>query len=353
VTSSWSRPLFNLDLAAWRGLRRRYPSPLPGSLSARACLAGTLFSALQSWQAHRYRAVLDAVSLEPPLFVIGHWRSGTSWLHELLALDSGFATPRSYACFNPHHFLLTRHYQPAPRQVTRPTGDLAVSPTSPQEEEFALLCMGAPSPYAAFLLPAALEDFEALSDPGGFPPPAARGWDNAFTWFARAVAYSEDGSRLLMKSPANSFRVARLRSLFAGARFILIVRDPLAVFASTLHMWHSMWDRYALAPPPPEPRLIERVFAIGLAMEQRLAQAGAGLPPDTIVTIRYEELSADPYRAAAGLYERLRLTEPAGLRASIAAYMAAHPSPAGARNAQPWRDRVRHEWAAIYDRYGY
>jgi hypothetical protein len=36
---------------------------------------------------------IDATVIQPPLFIIGHWRSGTTFLHELLLLDERFTCP--------------------------------------------------------------------------------------------------------------------------------------------------------------------------------------------------------------------------------------------------------------------
>ena len=41
---------------------------------------------------------------DDPIFVIGHWRSGTTLLHELLVLDPRAHFPDTYACFAPNHF---------------------------------------------------------------------------------------------------------------------------------------------------------------------------------------------------------------------------------------------------------
>ena len=38
---------------------------------------------------------------EPPIFVIGHWRCGTTLLHRLLVRDERFAFPTTYDCFAP------------------------------------------------------------------------------------------------------------------------------------------------------------------------------------------------------------------------------------------------------------
>ena len=46
-------------------------------------------------------------TVKPPLFIIGHWRTGTTLLHELLTLDNRFNFPSTFACMQPHHFPLT------------------------------------------------------------------------------------------------------------------------------------------------------------------------------------------------------------------------------------------------------
>ena len=58
----------------------------------------------QPWMQHRnaYQEIPHA-----PLFIIGHWRSGTTFLHELMYLDKRFVSPTTYQCFAPHHCLLT------------------------------------------------------------------------------------------------------------------------------------------------------------------------------------------------------------------------------------------------------
>ncbi|HLH76211.1 MAG TPA: sulfotransferase [Candidatus Binataceae bacterium] len=355
---SWSRPLLNFDLRAWRGLRRRNPSSLGWQLELRCYVAGGMLSALGAIQQALYRGALQKLELRPPLFLVGHWRSGTTLLHELLALDSNFLTPSTYACFNPQHFLLTRHAAASSaRGMLRPTGDIEVRPDSPQEEEFALLCLGALSPYEAFLFPAALSQVAELSDPGRFKPAQARRWDQTMTWILKAIAYAGGAHRqLLLKSPPHSFRIARLRRLFEGARFVRIVREPGAVFASTLRLWESMWQRYALSPPPAREVLIDELLKIGLDLDRTMGEELDRLPAHDVATVRYEALVTDPYRTIGALYAQLRLKEPAGLRPRIEAYLLRHPTPARLAQSSdhpPWRARVESEWAALYERYQY
>src|SRR6516164_5407450 len=47
---------------------------------------------------------------ESPLFILGHWRTGTTLLHELLILDERHSFPTTYECLVPNHFLLTEAF---------------------------------------------------------------------------------------------------------------------------------------------------------------------------------------------------------------------------------------------------
>ncbi|MFO0843900.1 MAG: sulfotransferase [Gemmataceae bacterium] len=119
---------------------------------------GAVNSALQVVQESWYGSRLDRTPIrEPPLFIIGHWRTGTTLLHELLALDPRFTSPTTYQCFAPHHFLLTeplaelclRWMLPS----HRPMDNMAVGWSRPQEDEFALAMLGQPSPYLTIAFP--------------------------------------------------------------------------------------------------------------------------------------------------------------------------------------------------------
>jgi hypothetical protein len=330
---AWSRPTFNLNLSAWRSIRSRHPEPIDHALELRFCLAGSALSAMGMLQKRLYRRILDQLDLRPPLFVVGHWRSGTTLLHELLALDEGFAVPSTYACFNPHHFLLAHHRAPTATRLARPTGDMTVSPSSPQEEEFALLCMGVTSPYEAFMFPSALRQFESLCDPDLFEHAQELRWNEAIAWILKATAYvCGADKRLLVKSPAHSFRIPRLSTLFPGAMFIQLEREPYAVSASTLRLWQSMWERYALAAPIAQEELNERILETRLALERRLQNVLPTLSADRVATVRYEDLVADPCHTIEFLYQRLALGDPSALLPKVRAYMARNPRD----ESRPW-----------------
>ena len=48
-----------------------------------------------------YGRRIAATKVHPPIFIIGHWRTGTTLLHELLVQDDRFTFPTTYECLAP------------------------------------------------------------------------------------------------------------------------------------------------------------------------------------------------------------------------------------------------------------
>ena len=105
-----------------------------------------------------HRRKIEQATIEQPLvFIIGHWRSGTTLLHELMVLDDQFAYPNTYQCFAPWHFLLTegamKRFGKGLIPSNRPMDNMSSGWNLPQEDEFALLNLGLPSFYRRLAFP--------------------------------------------------------------------------------------------------------------------------------------------------------------------------------------------------------
>ena len=95
---------------------------------------------------------IDQARIEhDPIFILGHWRSGTTLLHELLALDPRHTFPDTYAAYCPNHFLVSAWlFRPLLGfllPARRPMDNMEAGWDRPQEDEFALCNMGVRSPY--------------------------------------------------------------------------------------------------------------------------------------------------------------------------------------------------------------
>jgi hypothetical protein len=187
-----------------------------------------------------------------PLFVIGHWRTGTTLLHELLIQDKQFNYPDFFACFNPNHRIISERFFKtylkflAPEK--RPMDNMAAGWDRPQEDEFALALLGLPSTYVDLAFPNHPPTFPGSLDLSGLSPAEVSRWKRTFLHFLQTVSF-RDGRRLVLKSPPHTARVPVLLEMFPDARFVHIVRDPYVVFPSTVNLWKSFARRHCFHTP--------------------------------------------------------------------------------------------------------
>jgi hypothetical protein len=348
---------FKLSVGAWRQLRRSWPLPATFALAAQTYLSGSLNSASARLQTLLKGAQRESAPKTGAVVILGFWRSGTTLLHELLCLDERFGFPTTYACLSPHNFILTQDIILSRYRglVQRPQDKMMIGPQSPQEDEFALLCMGARSPYEGLLAPQSFAQSFALADPDDLSPRDAKRWCAAFEQFFRGVSLVSGGKPLVLKSPAHSYRVPTLRKILPDARFILIVRNPYDVLESMLRTYKALAGKYGLAPLLPDDEVRQILLKERMRFEAKLLTGIAEIPARRFALVKYEELVADPVGVVARLYEQLDLPGFESVRPKLEAEAAQRSGyvPETTRSDSPWRRRITEAWSALFDRYGY
>lgn len=316
---------------------------------------GSLFSLWSGLQRAVHASQLAKPNLRDSVMILGYWRSGTTLLHELLCLDTRYTYPTTHACMNPHHFLLTEASVLARGgpSTTRPMDEMEVRSASPQEDEFALFCLGARSPYEALVIPKILREALKLSDPRDLSPQENQHWREIFLTFLAGVSVRGNGRPMILKSPTHGFRVATLRELLPDARYVLIVRNPLTSFESVVRMWRKMFESYALGPIPSDDEIREAVLADRPRFEAKLASSTHDLPQNRFVTIRYEWLVANPLRVIEELYGQLELLEFEPVRQALMDEIQRRREykAKGSLPSEEWRRRIEKEWAPILEEY--
>jgi hypothetical protein len=246
---------------------------------------------------------------EAPLFIIGHWRTGTTLLHELLIFDERHNYPSTYECLEPNHFLLTerffRRWMRFLMPSRRPMDNMPAGWDRPQEDEFALCMLGLPSPYLMVAFPNRGPQFPEYLDLEGLSPKALQRWQRTFLRFLREITF-RDPRRLVLKSPPHTCRIKILLQMFPDARFVHIVRNPYVVFPSTVNLWRSLFRKHGLQRPTDD-GVNEYVFDTFLRLYDRLEQARGLVSPSRFHELRYEDLIRDPVGQMRALYEQLDL----------------------------------------------
>jgi hypothetical protein len=346
--------------ALWRLLAgHRFRLPF-SSLPACTCDVGcALFnSALGSLQDILLASSLKRIALaDDPLFIVGHWRTGTTLLHELLALDARHRCPTNYECFVPHHFLISQRWlKPWIRFVlprNRIADDMPVEWDLPQEDEFALLALGLPSPYLSIAFPNESPQFNAYWTLDGLSPGELARWQQTLTKFLRQLIRNRPG-RLVLKSPPHTFRLPVLEQLFPRARYLHIVRDPYAVFASTVKLWKSLFAAQSYQRPN-YAGLDERVVGTFCQMYDSFESARRNIDPQRICDVRYEDLVHDPPGQLRQIYQRLDLGDFEPARPAVEAYFARRTDyrPSRYRLAPEDHAAVTQRWLPYMQKYGY
>lgn len=135
---------------------------------------------------------LQPISISPlvsdPVFILGLWRSGTTFLHDLLGVCPGMICPVTWQCMNPSTFRL-RPPPLAGKTALRPIDGFAIDTFSPQEDEFALLALGVPSVYRGFFDPRRMQELAQWLDPDVWAADSSAGWMAPWREFLAGVAH--------------------------------------------------------------------------------------------------------------------------------------------------------------------
>jgi hypothetical protein len=306
----------------------------------------------------RFGAAVEAATPAPPLFILGHWRNGTTLLHELLALDEQFAYPNLFEVSNPHAFLVweaqvARELEGAAAR-RRPMDAMEVTFRSPGEDEAALAVSSLRSPVLAWAFPRREAHYDRYYTFNGVPPAEVAAWKAALVWFCKKLTFRY-GRPLVLKSPPHTARVRLLLEVFPDARFVHIHRDPYAVFRSTQQL-------YARAVPlsqlqTRDPALVDAGIIRRYAeMYEAFFAQQPRIPAGRYCEVRFEELERDIVGQVGAIYEQLGLPGFARLEPKLRQYAAARAGYQKNRHqplAPPLRARIAQAWQASFAAWGY
>lgn len=330
-----------------------------------------LISALalsQRWPCSRYEDLAEwlrgpdpgpGIGGEAPVFIIGHWGSGTTWVHQLLASDQRFTTPDTGDCLMPHNLRESsrywrwylKHFLPS----TRGFDAVRFSLEEPQEEEMALAALGPVSYFHTFYFPRDRERHreEALF-PETLPPCRLSAFERAYTGFLRRIARRSPGRLLLVKNPASTTRIPWLEKWFPGSRFIHVVRDPEEVAAAALNRVPYLRRRFSLQRDV-QGDLEEEVLSTYEQLMRRYLRDRVLPGEDRLVEIRYEELVEDPRLVIGKVRETLGLPRDDLAHASLEAALARTGGIARRkRSVSPgFAKKLKERWRFAYEYWGY
>lgn len=291
-----------------------------------------------------------------PIFILGHWRSGTTLLHEMMIRDPRFGFATSYECFMPSNFLITEWASPLFNifmPSKRPMDNMPSGWHHPQEDEFALCNLGAGSPYTMLAFPNNPRRDSKFLDFVGVTPEETSRWQHLFRWFVQRVAHRTK-KQLVFKSPPHTARIKQLLEMYPRAKFVHIVRDPLSVYPSSTRLWRSLWPSQGLQIAKNE-GLEEEVLSMFCRMYDSFDRERPLIPAGNFHELRYEDLVANSMGEIEKLYAALQLGDFESIRPHLTKYLIAQKSyQTNKHNLSPEMVAILAErWGPYMRRYGY
>jgi hypothetical protein len=271
-------------------------------------LLATRLRLTEAWREHL--EAMDTSLIQRPVFITGMPRSGSTFLHELMAEDPENRAPRAWevmfpiptrkdvrssvdprirkaeACLWWFRRLAPRADAVYPIRASTPHECVGIHSYTMLSEEFAITCR----------IPA----YEAFLREGNLGP--------AYAWQKRFLQYlqlSGPNKNWILKSPEHVYGLDHLLSVFPDAMIIQTHRNPLEVLRSSLQMNEVLEGVFAYPGDRAQTgireakSLIESMDAIRSFRKAHPEFAGR------FIDVHYDELISDPLEVVRQIYQRL------------------------------------------------
>ncbi len=327
--------------------------------AAKMTMASLMTSSAIKSKLKPFESAIQKSELLTPTFVLGHWRSGTTFLHNVLLLDDRWNSPNIGDVSNPFIFLgLKFPDDPETRERMRrkrAMDNIEFDPFSPGEDEFALAKLTLRSPLIAWSFPKNELFYDRFITFRDATSLEKQEWKEGFLWFLKALRVKYD-KPMLLKSPPHTGRIQLILELFPDAKFISIHRNPYKVYRSTRQFYDTALPMGYLQQPDKD-TIEAGILRRYEEMHQAYFEDRALIPDGHLHELAYEDLVKDMTGEVNKIYEALNLDGFEQVRPRIEAYEEEKH-----RNYKPnpdvtlpddIRSKIASRWRQSFEEWGY
>lgn len=275
-------------------------------------LMSSILSPLNVYEKIKYEKQINNVVIDkPPIFIIGHWRTGSTYLHNLFSKDEQFGYPTTFQTVAPAVFLqfekMIKPIVDSSLPEKRPQDDVDLGVDLPQEEEYALGNISPYSFYNGWCFPQNMELYNNYVDMRNVPKTAIEEFKKIYMYYIKKLTLYYSGKQLVLKNPSNTARIKLLLDMFPDAKFIHIYRNPYHVFLSMKRNIEKEMTLYCLQKPKDETVFEKSMVDLYNRMFDKYFKEKDLIPPGNLVEVRYEIFIANPLQEMKRIYDTLKL----------------------------------------------
>lgn len=319
-----------------------------------------LLATLAPLQENRYKKLLADQPLQhDPVFILGHWRSGTTFVHNVLSCDKRFGYCTTYQTVFPHLMMFGQPFFKKNMSWLmpdkRPTDNMELAVDLPQEEEFALSNMCPYTYYNFWFFPKYMMEycdkyllFEKINEK------ELSVWEETFRKLIKISLWNTGGEQFLSKNPPHTGRVRELVKMFPNAKFIYLMRNPYTVFESTRSFFTNTIQPLKLEQFSDE-EMEKNILTVYKKLHDRYEADKHLIPEGNLIEVKFEDFEADALGMTEKIYRTLSLPGWEEARTAIEQYVGAKRG--YKKNKYKYADRTRHlveeHWGDVLKQWGY
>ena len=322
----------------------------------------TILSVRNSYYARLDRKVeknelKDFVMDEDPVFILGHWRSGTTFLHNLISLDKSFAFPRIYQVIHPNTFLYLdkkfRNFIETRNTKKRNMDNVKHHPMLPGEEEFGIAAITLKSPIVGWVFPSRYDYYEKFLCLNEINEADYNEWSREYSAYLKKIYYLEK-KQLVLKSPTNTARIKFLLELFPNAKFIHIHRNPFNVFLSTRKLHQTAIKKTQLQMVDYD--VEERILNTYDKLYNCFFNDKDLLNDNNFVDVSFEELERDTIGTIKKIYESVNIGDFDNIKPELEKYLEENKDYKKNKYKElsnELKEKIYTRWKKYFDYWGY
>lgn len=259
-----------------------------------------------------YQSRLKKIPMpESPLFILGHWRSGTTLMHNLICQDKQFAYVTTYQGVFVNVFFsgrwLFRNLMKALMPEKRAIDHVKLAAGLPQEEGFALANLGSFAFYNYWYFPDHWQEFyQTYIACQKLSVKAQAKLHRRYKLLVAQSLVFHQRPGFVSKNPPNTGRITQILEMFPNAKFIYLYRHPMKVFQSTLDFFAETLPALQLQSLS-EDALREMVFGFYENLIRDYEAQKTLIPEGHLIEVRYEDFIAEPLGTLEQIYTQLQV----------------------------------------------
>jgi hypothetical protein len=252
-----------------------------------------------------------------PVFILGFYRSGTSYLHDFLTQDDRLGYHTVYQMVLPEIMLSTEKWlAPVMQTISRvfkiqdSVHRIPLNWKYPGEEDATMTTSLNPrgAQWGYFFPKMMNEQFRKYVLFENIPESEIEIWKKDFVFLLKKISLANHNKQLVLKSPPHTARIKLLLSLFPKAKFIFIHRNPYEVYFSNKKFWKVTQSNYAVGGTESVDVNSIILDTYSKMMHRYLLEKDL-IPEGQLVEIPYEDIIQKPMESMQKIYETIHLED--------------------------------------------